>query len=95
MKTYEVTVNDDTAAMVEKMLQDGPWDNVDQLFADGLGTLQEDVLIEQEMNLDYDEVRRKLQDAEEDIVAGRVYSEDEVYAYLLDKIKSKRAVAQA
>jgi len=95
MKTYEVTLTDDTAAMVDKMMQDGPWDNVDQLFADGIGTLQEDVLVEQEMNLDYDEVRRKLAEADEDIAVGRVYTEEEVIAHLMDHIKNRKTMAQA
>lgn len=58
MKTYKVTLSDESAALVDKMLQDGPWESIDELFLNGLGTLQEDV--EPIEDVDLEEIRRKL-----------------------------------
>jgi hypothetical protein len=60
MKTYQITLDDDSAQLVDRMLQDGPWADVNELFLNGLGTLQEDIAHEDGMDLD--EIKGKLHD---------------------------------
>ena len=93
MKTYQVTLPDESAALVEKMLQDGPWESIDELFLNSIGTLQEDVLIEEEMNLDYDEVRRKLQEGMNSLEKGDMIDGEEYFADLVSRLESKKADA--
>jgi cytosine/adenosine deaminase-related metal-dependent hydrolase len=84
MKTYQLTLNDESAALVEKMLQDGPWESIDELFMNGIGTLQEDVMLEDEVGLNYEEVRRRVHEsmAQPDHVPE--LSEEELLAVLRD-----------
>jgi Arc/MetJ-type ribon-helix-helix transcriptional regulator len=78
MKTFQISLPDEDAALVERMLQDGPWESVDELFLNSLGTLQEDVIAEEAMNLDYDEVKRKLQEAGAQCERGVVHLDEEI-----------------
>lgn len=90
MKTYHVTLNDDTAALVDKMMQDGPWESIDALFADGIGTLQEDILLESELNFDCSEVRQKLTDAGNRANSADLSTEVQVLSYLMARLRRNR-----
>jgi hypothetical protein len=87
MKTYQITLDDDSAQLVDRMLQDGPWADVNELFLNGLGTLQEDIVAEAEMGLDFEDVKQKLREAEEDVLAGRVYDGEEVFSELFASLE--------
>ncbi len=78
MKTYEVTLTDDTAALVDRMLEDGPWDSIDELVANSIGTLQEDVAADED--LDLDDLRAKLAIGLTDIPADE---NEDLYAELM------------
>lgn len=91
MKTFQVTLPDEDAALVEKMLQDGPWESIDELFLNSIGTLQEDVLAEEAMNLDYDEVKRKLEEGIASLERGESVDGEEYFATLLQRLESTEA----
>ena len=91
MKTYQVTLNDESAALVDKMLQDGPWDSIDELFLNGIGTLQEDVAGDE--YLDVEEIREKLRLGQEDIDAGRIHDGEEVFRELFERIRSGKVTS--
>jgi hypothetical protein len=92
MKTYQVTLNDETAAMVDKMLQDGPWESIDELFVNSIGTLQEDVSADEHFDLDI--LRAKLQVGLDDIAAGRTHDADDVFNELMEYIDNREPVAK-
>ena len=92
MKTYQVTLSDDSAALVDKMLQDGPWESIDELFLNGIGTLQEDVAADEHFDLDV--LRAKLQVGLDDIAAGRMHDGEEVFAELMARFEEEPSVGK-
>lgn len=43
MKTVQITIPDDQASLVERLIADGHWDSIESLFMYGLQRAQEDV----------------------------------------------------
>jgi Arc/MetJ-type ribon-helix-helix transcriptional regulator len=51
MKTYEITLPDEFAAFVDRVLADGQWGTIEDLVTYGLARAQDDIRQDQEMDL--------------------------------------------
>ena len=59
MKTYQVTLPDEIAAFVDRVLVEKLWDTPDNLFAYGL--LQVEAELDADADIDADELRKQIQ----------------------------------
>jgi len=87
MKTYQITLPDESAALVDKMLQDGPWESIDELFLNSIGSLQEDV--EADDNIDIEELREKLLESVENHEQSETMVCNQVLHFLNERTLNK------
>ncbi|MFO0851733.1 MAG: hypothetical protein U0871_24690 [Gemmataceae bacterium] len=88
MKTYQVTLPDEFAAFVDRMIAEKKWETADNLLLYGVALVQNE--IESESDEDVERLRALLQPAIDSLDRGEGVDGDAVFAQLLAKLEAAR-----
>jgi hypothetical protein len=88
MKTYQITLPDDIAAFVDRVLAEKEWDDVDHLIMYALGYVESELASDADVNLD--ELRKAVQVGIDQADRGELVDGETTMKRLRDKLEKAR-----
>ena len=89
MKTYQITLPDEIAAFVDRVLAEKKWDDVDHLVMYALGYVEAE--LEADADQDIDALRKAVQIGIDQADRGELIDGEIVMKRLRDKLEAARA----
>jgi putative addiction module CopG family antidote len=86
MKTYQVTLPDEFAAFVDRMIAEGQWESVDDLMLHSLMLAQEDLAAGADMDQNW--LRAEIQNGIDSANRGELLDGETVMARLIAKLEA-------
>lgn len=88
MKTYQITLPDDVAAFVDRVLAEKKWDTLDDLVMYALGTVGAE--LERDADTEIDALRKAVQIGIDQANRGELVDGEVVMKRLRDKLEAAR-----
>jgi hypothetical protein len=88
MKTYQITLPDDVAAFVDRVLAEKKWDDIDHLIMYALGSVESELATGADVNLD--ELRKAVQVGIEQADRGELVDGETTMKRHRDKLEAAR-----
>jgi hypothetical protein len=88
MKTYQITLPDDVAALVDRVLAEKKWDNVDHLVLYALGSVGAELATDADVS--GDELRKAVQIGIDQADRGELVDGEITMKRLRDKLEAAR-----